>query len=103
MVGVGERVAFWVEGVRVEEMQRVVRELVGVPRQDPLVVNRIGRVVAREPSGSCGERPRVRDGEQDEQGERRQRKRPILVDDPRLRLMNLVQDLVPWPASVSGK
>jgi hypothetical protein len=50
-------------------MPGIVRKLVRVPRQDPFVMHGVSRVVARPPAWGRGERPRVNDGEQDEERE----------------------------------
>ena len=67
MVRIRERVALGIEDVGIEQMPRIVRELVGVPRKDPFVMHRIGGIVARQPPRGCRKRPRVDDGENDEE------------------------------------
>ena len=66
---VRERVAFGIEHVRVEQMQRIGRNRVRVPCKDPLVVNGVMRIVARKPRRVRDERPGVRDRQEQEQRE----------------------------------
>ena len=55
---------FGIEDVAFEEVRGCPRELVGDPRQDPLVQLGIGVVVARQRAGGGGERPGVDDRQQ---------------------------------------
>src|SRR5206468_2873615 len=68
--GVGERETLGIEDVRVEQVDRIARQLVRDPRDRPRVQHRIAVVVAREVRGIGGERPRVNGRERDERRER---------------------------------
>ena len=74
VVGVCQRVAFGVERVRLEQAERIRRKGVRVPRQNPLVVNGVVGVVPRQPARVRGQRPRVHEGEEHEEGKGRKRR-----------------------------
>ena len=72
VVGIRQRVPFGIEDVRVEQTQRVADELVRDPREDPLVQHRIAVVIARQDARRRRQRPRMHDGERNEESQRRQ-------------------------------
>ena len=68
VLGERERVAIRKENVRVEKMERVVKRLMVVPREDPRVQVRVARV-ERGVAHVGRPRPRHDDSEEDEDGE----------------------------------
>ena len=69
-LGIGERRRLGGEDVAVEEVQRIARQRVRHPRQDPGVQLRVGVVIERFAPWRAGDRPGVEDAEREKDRER---------------------------------
>ena len=63
-LGVGERVMRRIEDVSLKQVQRIARQLVLHPGEDPLVQHHVAVVMSGQDVRRGGQRPRVHDGQQ---------------------------------------